>query len=105
MPLSHLGGAHIHMGSTTRLLVTAAVSRGLYLALVAALNALLNDYDTSSRLLSEDCSADWPRRVAAAPRARPLVVWDAIYFHRISTCGYEFEQYHAFFPAYPGKGA
>ena len=27
--------------------------------------------------------------------------WDGVYFARIAQCGYEFEQFHAFFPLYP----
>jgi phosphatidylinositol glycan class V len=31
----------------------------------------------------------------------PFANWDGIYFLRISEKGYEFEQFHAFFPLYP----
>jgi hypothetical protein len=85
-----------------RLLTAAAAARAAYFALVLALGELLADYDSSAGLLSSACDADWPRQVSAAPRRLPLVVWDAVFFHRIAHCGYEFEQFHAFFPVLPG---
>ena len=30
-----------------------------------------------------------------------LAVWDTQFFVRIAQCGYEFEQFHAFFPLVP----
>jgi hypothetical protein len=61
-------------------------------------------YDSSGqiayRLLYKDKSStkfDILTRKLIAPFAN----WDGIYFLRISEYGYEFEQYHAFFPLYP----
>ncbi len=89
--------------SVRRLLAVAALTRGAYLLAVFVLSAQLPSYDTSSALLSDVCADDWPQRQAAAGRGRPLVVWDAVYFHRVAHCGYEFEQFHAFFPFLPGE--
>lgn len=30
-----------------------------------------------------------------------LAVWDSVFFTRIASCGYEYEQFHAFFPLLP----
>jgi phosphatidylinositol glycan class V len=92
------------MRSLRRLLCVAAATRVLYVGLLFVLDAALADYDTSSHLASPDCSADWPQHAAAAPhRARgSLVVWDSVFFHRIAACGYEYEQFYAFFPGFPG---
>ncbi|KAF8073221.1 hypothetical protein HT031_000882 [Scenedesmus sp. PABB004] len=98
--------------SLRRLLAVAAAVRGAYLAAVLLGAAALRDYDTSAALLSEDCRDGWPAAVAAAaaqaraagraPAAHPWVVWDSVFFARIAACGYEYEQYHAFFPGLPG---
>jgi hypothetical protein len=90
-----------------RLLIVAAAFRALYIAALVALDLALPDYDTSARLLSADCDAAWPARAAAAGAAAraprgSLVVWDAVFFHRVAACGYEYEQFYAFFPGFPG---
>jgi phosphatidylinositol glycan class V len=99
------------MGALKRLLIVATVVRAAYIALLLVLDAGLADYDTSSHLLSADCSTWWPQRVASAAAAQPggtrrsaaapLVVWDAVFFHRIAACDYEYEQFYAFFPGLP----
>lgn len=89
-----------------RLLALAAAVRVAYVASLLALDAALPDYDTSSSLLSPDCGAGWPRAAAAVHasprRASGLAVWDAVFFHRLAACGYEYEQFYAFFPGLPG---
>lgn len=92
------------MLSLPRLLAVAAAVRAIYLALLIALDAALPDYDTSARLASADCRPGWPVAAAAAPpQARSgLAVWDAVFFQRIAACGYEYEQFYAFFPGLPG---
>lgn len=110
---------------TRRLIVVAACVRATYLAVALVATALLRDYDTSAPLTTEDCAdSAWPEAVAAAIAARappstgrgwPLppaaslggraarlgVVWDALFYQRIAACGYEYEQYLAFFPGLP----
>lgn len=90
------------MLSVGRLLAVAALTRAVYLVVTASLSTIAKDYDTSSELLSADCSDSWSERAAKSLTSYPLLVWDTVYFHRISSCGYEYEQFHAFFPAYPG---
>jgi hypothetical protein len=89
--------------SCKRLLLLAACIRGAYLAGNLLLSHYIADYDTSASLLSESCDDAWPEAVAAAPQQRPWVVWDAVFSHRIAACGYEYEQYVAFFPGFSGE--
>eukprot|EP00873_Tetraselmis_striata_P023555 jgi/Tetstr1/443819/TSEL_003273.t1 len=92
--------------STGRVAAAAAISRTFVLALMLTADALLPDYDMSSALPAgppcEHGSAagppEWPRAQAAL---EGLITWDAVYFVRIAECGYEYEQFHAFFPALP----
>lgn len=88
--------------SCKRLLVLAACIRGAYLAGNLLLSHYIADYDTSASLLSESCDSTWPEAVAAAPQPRPWVVWDSVFSHRIAACGYEYEQFFAFFPELSG---
>ena len=114
--------------SLARLAGVVAAGRLAFLVLVAALARLLPDYDTSAELTSGDCGRDWPLRAAAAAKASAAaasassssssssssswtlpppspsswgVVWDAVFYHRIAACGYEYEQFAAFFPGLP----
>jgi hypothetical protein len=84
-----------------RLVLLAAAVRAAYLIVVAVLAYLLPDYDTSAHLLSEHCADTWPEEAAAAQQYLPGVVWDSIFFHRIAACGYEYEQFYAFYPGLP----
>lgn len=86
-----------------KLLVVAVCVRLAYLALVAAFWSLLDDYDTSASLLSDSCADNWPEEAASAQQYLPGVVWDSIFFHRIAACGYEYEQFFAFYPGLPGE--
>jgi hypothetical protein len=112
---------------TRRLVVLAVCVRVAYLAVALAATLLLPDYDTSAPLAAEECNdSTWPEVVAAAVAARAPppsrgswpppaaaslggraarlgVVWDALFYQRISACGYEYEQYLAFFPGLPSK--
>lgn len=91
------------MISTGRLVLFAAVVRAAYIAGNLLLARYLVDYDTSSTYLSESCQSNWPELVAKTQQQYPWVVWDSVFLHRISFCGYEFEQYFAFFPGLPGQ--
>ena len=39
---------------------------------------------------------------AGIPFGQSKFVWDSVFFARIAVCGYEYEQFYAFFPALPG---
>lgn len=82
----------------------AVVSRLVILLLSAVSDALLSDYDTSSTLNSRPCDIDGPP-AAQRMSAFGKHVWDSVYFTRIAKCGYEYEQYHAFFPGLPHASA
>jgi hypothetical protein len=89
-----------------RILLIAATWRLSYITILLLLDRALPDYDTSAHLLSADCGTEWPQHVAAARRApAALVVWDSVFFHRVAACGYEYEQFYAFFPGFPGEQA
>ncbi len=92
----------------SRLLGIGAIVRCAFLGLALLSSRSLPHYDTSSYLASDACAHNWPAHAAAQRTANakaappPLLVWDAIYLARIAACGYEYEQYHAFFPGMPG---
>jgi phosphatidylinositol glycan class V len=86
-----------------RVLLVAAAIRLTYTAVALALSSAFPDYDTSGSLLSSNCSSAWPSNVTADTQPEPFVVWDSVFFHRIAACGYEYEQFYAFFPGLPGK--
>lgn len=81
----------------------ALVSRWAFLAVGALSDAAWPDYDTSKAFASRGCEPNRPAR-AMSPVARALtspLAWDLAYFDRIAQCGYEYEQYYAFFPGVP----
>jgi hypothetical protein len=88
-----------------RVLLAAGLARAAYIVLALLSDRWLSDYDTSSRLTSSSCSSTWPLQLADAPhkQRQPLLVWDFLFMHRIAACGYEYEQFYAFFPAVPGE--
>jgi hypothetical protein len=86
-----------------RLVCLSACVRAAYLLLVVGCAHLIRDYDTSASLLSESCADDWPQQAAAAQQYLPGVVWDSVFLHRVAACGYEYEQFFAFYPGLPGK--
>lgn len=85
-----------------RLVCLAACARAAYLLLVVGCAHLIRDYDTSASLLSESCADNWPQEAAAAQQYMPGVVWDSVFLHRVAACGYEYEQFFAFYPGLPG---
>lgn len=91
------------MISCKRLLLLAACVRAVYLVGNLLLAKYIMDYDTSSSLLSDSCEDGWPEAVAQAQQRHPWVVWDSVFMHRIALCGYEYEQFFAFFPAFSGE--
>jgi phosphatidylinositol glycan class V len=94
----------------------ALCARLAHLALLLALDASLPDYDTSAPLRpihgcspgapGGDLAGAQPRGLlgALARSASGLAVWDSVYFLRLAECGYEYEQFYAFFPLLPGRG-
>jgi phosphatidylinositol glycan class V len=72
------------------------------LGVVAALS--VDAYDSSGkiayRLLQNESSTNLLDTLLKHLIA-PFANWDGIYFLRISEYGYEYEQFHAFFPLYP----
>ncbi|KAF6256425.1 GPI mannosyltransferase 2 [Scenedesmus sp. NREL 46B-D3] len=88
--------------SCKRLLLLAACIRGTYLVGTLLLSHYIADYDTSASLLSESCEDGWPEAIAEVLQQRPWVVWDSVFSHRIAACGYEYEQFFAFFPGFSG---
>lgn len=85
-----------------RLVLLAAGVRAAYLLLVVGFAHLIRDYDTSASLLSESCADNWPEEAAVAQQYTPGTVWDSVFLHRVSACGYEYEQFFAFYPGLPG---
>lgn len=83
-----------------KIAAVAAGSRVVWLLIAATSDWLLRDYDTSAQLNDRPCSIDHEHKL---PGQIILFadVWDTVYFERISRCGYEFEQYLAFFPGLP----
>lgn len=86
-----------------KLVAVAACVRAAYLLMVAVFALLFADYDTSTSILSESCADNWPDQAASAQRYLPAVVWDSIFLNRIAACGYEYEQFFAFYPGVPGE--
>lgn len=96
------------MGRRLRVLALALVTRVAVLAAATMLDAWLPDYDSSSPLNHRTCFDSYSIVLSNtyAP-AEPcgwhkrLVVWDSVFFMQIAKCGYEYEQFHAFFPLLP----
>lgn len=90
----------------TILIKYAIFSRLLVLFLTILWRSLLQPYDTSAAL-NPPClyhkEDSFPFLVAnAASRSlENSVVWDSVYFLRITECGYEYEQTYAFLPLLP----
>lgn len=84
----------------------ATVTRLLFLLFIVFVARHGSQYDSSAELPVLDCSG----RTSESPSQPPatifsglqrLNVWDSQFFIRISQCGYEYEQIHAFFPLLP----
>lgn len=86
---------------------TVAASARLNFSLVVLFFANFGvQYDSSADLPVLDCSAGTSQSPLRPPPPiltglHRLAVWDTQYFVRITKCGYEFEQFHAFFPLLP----
>lgn len=83
-----------------KVFLVAGLCRAIVLCLTILLDLAFPDYDTSAGL-TMDCNGV-PQQ-GSREWGDSLVVWDSVFFMRIAQCGYEFEQYHAFFPALPSK--
>jgi len=79
-------------------LKSAICSRLLLLALIVFFSTLLSPYDTSATL-NPPCLST-PNATLSSP-LQNAVVWDSVYFLRITQCGYEYEQSFAFLPLLP----
>ena len=100
---------HTHL----KVLLLATAVRVLILGAAVTFDAVLPDYDSSVSLLTQSCkvfgdlqvsqSAATERLTAVTARGAlaKLAVWDSVFFVRIAKCGYEYEQFHAFFPLLP----
>ncbi len=96
-----------------QVLLLATAVRVLVLSAAVTFDAVLPDYDSSVSLLTQSCRAtgDLQARQHAATESftavpargalAKLAVWDSVFFIRIAKCGYEYEQFHAFFPLLP----
>ncbi|VVA91032.1 unnamed protein product [Arabis nemorensis] len=87
----------------------AIFSRLLVLSLTILWRNFLQPYDTSAALnppclYHKDVAEDPPPQLVANAISKALensVVWDSVYFLRITQCGYEYEQTYAFLPLLP----
>jgi Gpi18-like mannosyltransferase len=86
-----------------KVVALAAASRCAYLALVLLCSRLFDSYDTSAALVADTCGPDpaLQRGPPRVPAISGLQVWDTVFYSRIASCGYEYEQYHAFLPLAP----
>ncbi|KAB1220987.1 GPI mannosyltransferase 2 [Morella rubra] len=89
----------------TLVLRLAILSRLLLLALILLWRTFLSPYDTSGPLdlncLTQDQDPEYILFPLVASAIENGVVWDSVYFVRISHCGYEYEQSYAFLPLLP----
>lgn len=104
------------MRDEARTAVAAALVRGAVVA-VAVITAMLGrPYDDSIAvatppIVPSGAAAEAPEVGATSwldgllMRAIvPLASWDGVFFQRIAEAGYEYEQFHAFFPLVPAMG-
>mmetsp|Transcript_643 Transcript_643/g.1877 ORF Transcript_643/g.1877 Transcript_643/m.1877 type:complete len:427 (+) Transcript_643:157-1437(+) len=88
-----------------QLLAVAAVAltlRSVLSVCIVAFTKLGVQYDASAMAPQVSCEghALQPPR-SSLPGLQRLAVWDTLFFARIAQCGYEYEQFHAFFPLIP----
>lgn len=88
------------MDTSGKLFCFAAATRCAYLAIILTCSHFLESYDTSSTLVDDTCDGSGSTALRN-PAISKLQVWDTIFYSRIANCGYEYEQYHAFFPLVP----
>ena len=90
-----------------RVMMIAAASRIILFLWAVLCSSLVPDYDTSDELLdntinNSNHAANFSRiDPAIRDTLRVFSHWDGVYFSRIAQRGYEFEQFHAFFPLFP----
>ena len=116
------------MPSSAPIVAVAAASRLVMLSVMAACSGLHANYDTSADIPWQPCSRSVDRQPSGRegeaaklwllpsvdclcrsfnPLCRPagwpakLVVWDSMFYMHIAKCGYDFEQFYAFFPLLP----
>ena len=96
------------MGRRLRVVALALAARVAVLVAATLLDAWLPDYDSSSLHPHRTCadsrySENTKTYAPPEPRSwhKRLVVWDSVFFVQIAKCGYEYEQFHAFFPLLP----
>lgn len=95
------------MAKTSIVLRSAIASRLLLISLIILWRWILRPYDTSASI-NPSCLSPSPshtQTLALLPRVgaaiEESIVWDSVYMVRIAECGYEYEQYFAFFPLLP----
>ncbi|XP_021728844.1 GPI mannosyltransferase 2-like isoform X2 [Chenopodium quinoa] len=95
------------MNHTRTIFKYAISSRILLLTLIILWRSLLSPYDTSASI-NPNCLSDSSQSKKSpilfpsiASAIEESIVWDSVYFVRISECGYEYEQSYAFFPLLP----
>lgn len=113
--------------STTRITCIALVSRMLCSTIAYLAKSFGTAYDSSSGLQVLGCSPIVDPSSLRTPgmpctsscilgiivathqsnagflRSHSVFVWDSVFFTRVALCGYEYEQYYAFFPFLPGE--
>lgn len=118
--------------STTRIICIAVVSRMLCSTIAYLAKLFGKAYDSSSGLQVLGCSPTVDPSSLKTPgmpcihpcilelksctfivatcqsnagllRSHSVFVWDSVFFTRVALCGYEYEQYYAFFPFLPGE--
>ncbi len=85
--------------SERHVLVQALLSRIILILIAIIFGLLVEDYDTSTHLQLGNYLA--PLDGVIFNTFGHLARWDSVYFLQIAEKGYEYEQYHAFFPALP----
>jgi len=71
-----------------QILAISSLSRIVIILFSLIVSCFVSKYDTSSD-------------IAFPSPLNPFASWDGIYFLTIATKGYMYEQFHAFFPAFP----
>ena len=84
-----------------RAALIATTSRLAVVAFVVGLSFVVEPYDSSQSVGS---AAFTPRSVAdkfVLHHLSRFTNWDGVFFAHLSSEGYEYEQFHAFFPLFP----
>lgn len=102
--LGHSSPAMIISLQERRLIFVSVLSRCIIILLAAVVSHWIEPFDTSSRVAYNNVpTAEYKSNFDKILRTSLIGFgnWDGIYFLRISTHDYEFDQYHAFFPLLP----